>query len=266
MIIMVLILGWFGLIFGSFVNALVWRIHKKQDWVKARSQCPNCRHKLGATDLVPVLSWLALRGRCRYCRKPISPQYPVIEISGAMVFSLSYLFWPAGFNSGQIVLFIAWLAVSVGLLALAVYDLRWMLLPSKIIYPTLAAAAAGRLIYLLGFEQHKFHGLLWWFLSVLVASGIFWLLFMASGGRWIGYGDVRLGLITGTVLANPALSLLMIMTASVLGTLFVLPAIILGRKSLTAKLPFGPFLIAATWLVLLFGAGFISWYGRLTFG
>ena len=266
MVIIALILGWLGLCLGSFVNALVWRIHEKKEWVKGRSQCPNCGHELAASDLVPVLSWLWLKGRCRYCKKPISAQYPLVELAAGLSFALSYIYWPQDLHSGQLVLFVAWLLTLVGLLALLIYDLRWMLLPSKILYPTAAVASAGRLIYLIGFEQYKLHALVWWALSVLVASGIFWVLFMISDGRWIGYGDVRLGLITGTLLANPAQSLLMIMGAAVLGTLFIAPALVLGRKGLAAKLPFGPYLIVSTGLVLLFGQSIINWYTSLTIG
>lgn len=264
MAVIALVLAWFGLCFGSFVNALVWRLRNKKDWVRARSVCPNCGHILAWYDLVPVISWLTLRARCRYCKQPISLQYPLVELAAGLVFTLSYIYWPMSFHHGQIVLFISWLVCAIGLLALVVYDFRWMLLPNKILYPTAVVAAAGRLIYLIGFEEYKLHSLIWWGLSVLMASGLFWLLFMISKGRWIGYGDVRLGLITGTILSNPAKSLLMILSASVLGTLFVLPAIATGRKNLAAKLPFGPFLIIATFIVLLFGASFIGWYGRLT--
>ncbi len=263
MIIIALFLGWLGVCFGSFVNALTWRLHTKKDWIKARSQCPYCGHTLAAKDLVPVLSWLMLRGRCRYCKHSISLQYPLVELAGGLVFAISYLFWPANLASGQTVLLVTWLAASVGLLALLVYDFRWMLLPSKIIYPTFALAATGRLVYLIGFEQNKPHALLWWLLSLAVASGLFWLLFMVSSGRWIGYGDVRLGLITGTILANPAKSFLMIFSASILGIIFVLPALASGRKNLAAKIPYGPFLIVACGITLLFGSSFLDWYSGL---
>jgi prepilin signal peptidase PulO-like enzyme (type II secretory pathway) len=86
------------------------------------------------------------------------------------------------------------------------------------------------------------------------------LLFYVSSGRWIGFGDVRLGLITGTLLATPAKSLLMLFLASLLGTLFVLPAVVTGRSKMTSRIPYGPFLIIATSAVLLFGQPFITWY------
>jgi prepilin signal peptidase PulO-like enzyme (type II secretory pathway) len=106
MIIAVLVV--LGLCFGSFANALVWRVHeqagqaakKKPDKkylkqlsvAKGRSMCPNCKHELVAKDLIPVLSWLALGGKCRYCAKPISIQYPLVEVALASLFVVSYLY------------------------------------------------------------------------------------------------------------------------------------------------------------------------------
>lgn len=253
-----------GLIFGSFANALIWRTHQRTRSIfSGRSICPHCKHQLAARDLVPLLSWLSLGGRCRYCHKPISRQYPIVELLAGSVFGLSYIFWPESLDSGQWVLLITWLASSVGLLALAVYDLKWMLLPNQLIYPTLLIASLGRAAYITGFSQNKLADLTAWLAAVAVASGIFWLIFYGSRGKWIGYGDVRLGLITGTLLATPAKSLLMIFTASVLGTLFVLPAVIARQKSLSYKLPYGPFLILAAGLVILFGAPVIDWYSHL---
>jgi prepilin signal peptidase PulO-like enzyme (type II secretory pathway) len=277
MVLTIIFLAWLGLAFGSFVNALVWRVHEqgkkpknktKKDAnlsiINGRSICPNCKHILAWYDLFPVFSWLWLRGRCRYCKKSISWQYPLVELIAAAVFIFSYAFWPLNLDStGAWVLLITWLITSVGLMALAVYDVKWTLLPNRIIYPTFFIAAAGRLIYLIGYEPHKLHGLLYWALSVAVASGIFWLLYIVSSGNWIGFGDVRLGLITGTVLASPSKSFLMIFMASVLGTLFALPGLIRGKKTFVSKLPYGPFLIIATWLVLLFGDKILNWYERI---
>lgn len=222
-----------------------------------------CGHALSANDLVPIFSWIALRARCRYCGQKISAQYPLVEITGGLVFVLSYFFWPVELVGGQLVLFITWLAASVGLLALAVYDLRWMLLPNHILYPTFIVALSGRLTYILFFASDKAHNFWLLALSLLVASGIFWLLFELSRGRLIGFGDVRLGLITGTLLADQLKSLLMIFIASLLGTFIVMPALLLKKKSLGAHLPYGPFLITATFIVILFGDQLVDWYKRL---
>ncbi len=252
-----------GICFGSFVNALVWRVHKKKDWVKARSQCESCGHELSTLDLIPLLSWLSLKGRCRYCKKAIHWSAPLLELILAAVFVISYVFWPVTMAGGQWVLFITWLTASIGLLALAVYDLRWMLLPSKILYPTFLAAITGRLAYILFFAQNKAHSFELLALSLLVASGIFWLIYELSRGRAIGFGDVRLGLITGTLLADPFKSLLMIFLASLLGTFYVLPALLLRKKNIGARLPYGPFLITAVFIVILFGDRLIDWYKNL---
>ena len=253
-----------GTAFGSFVSALTWRIHKGKDWVKGRSQCPNCNHQLTILDLVPIFSWLFLRGRCRYCKKSISWQYPAIEITMGLVFALSYLFWPGGVDRIEDwLLLITWLASSVGLMALLVYDARWFLLPNKLIYPTAAIAAIGRLAFILGFETDKTQAILQWILAVGVSSGLFWLLYIISSGKWIGFGDVRLGLITGTLLAKPELSFMMIFVASLLGSIYILPSLFKQKRNLKSQLPFGPFLIAATAIVVLFGADFIAWYRDL---
>ncbi|HEX5447932.1 MAG TPA: prepilin peptidase [Candidatus Saccharimonadales bacterium] len=267
-----------GLSFGSFVNALVWRLHERSagkkgstklktgnlSIINGRSMCPNCRHTLAWYDLIPLASWLMLRARCRYCKKPISSQYPLVELTAGLVFALSYLFWPeiVG-HDGQWLLLGTWLASFIGLLALAVYDLRWTILPSRIVYPTLAVAAIGRIAYIAAYQPHKLHAVGLWVASVAVASGIFWFLYTFSKGKWIGYGDVRLGLITGTLLAGPDKSFLMIFLASIIGTLVATPALVSGRKTMASRLPFGPFLIAATAVVIVFGGPILDWYTGL---
>src|SRR4029077_3983410 len=149
---------------------------------------------------------------------------------------------------------------SVGLLALLIYDFKWLLLPNRIIYPTLAAAAVGRLAYILLFADNKVHKLLLLVFSLAIASGIFWLLYLYSKGKWIGYGDVRLGLVTGTLLASPQKAFGMVFVASLLGTIFTLPTLASGKRGLASRIPYGPFLIIATYIMLLFGDRLAGWY------
>jgi len=266
--VIILILIVLGLCCGSFINALAWRMRQQEKGrkgrdisiLRGRSMCSSCGHELAVRDLIPVLSYLSLRGRCRYCHQPIADK-PVVEVVTAAVFVISYLCWPLSLGaSGQRLLFVTWLLTVVGLLALAVYDFLWMELPNRILYPTFFVAAAGRLAYISLYSADKPHDLYLWVLSLVVASGIFLLIFIISQGRWIGYGDVRLGLVTGTLLATPAKSFLMIFVASILGTLFVIPGVLAGKKSATSRLPFGPFLIIASMIILLFGDSLINWY------
>jgi prepilin signal peptidase PulO-like enzyme (type II secretory pathway) len=216
-----------GLCLGSFVNALVWRIHEKRDFVKERSICPNCHHVLSALDLIPLISWLWLRGRCRYCSKPISAQYPLVELTLAVNFVLSYIFWPTHLTeNGNWLLFCTWL-------------------------------------YLLLYSSDKSGFVAGWVTAVIVASGLFWLLYVISKGRWIGYGDVRLGFVTGTLLHNPTLSFLMIFLASLFGVIFALPSMRGAGQKLSLKIPFGPFLILACAICLLWGDRMIDWYKNI---
>ncbi|HVX58893.1 MAG TPA: prepilin peptidase [Candidatus Saccharimonadales bacterium] len=256
-----------GLIMGSFLDAMVWRMHEGNDFVRSRSRCDHCAHVLAARDLVPLVSWLASRGRCRYCKAKISWQHPLIELVTATVFATSYAWWP--FETGDIygkALLIGWLVACVGMIALAVYDLKWMLLPSRIIYPTFFVALVAQITYIIGKEPRPWHAAELLAGSLLVASGFFWLLFMISRGRWIGFGDVRLGFITGTFLATPTRSFLMIFFASVAGTILAVPLLSTQGKSLRTRLPYGPFLLAATMVVMLFGQSIIDWYDRVLLG
>lgn len=268
----VLILIFLGLCFGSFVNAVVWRLHEqsknkgKQSKVnlsilKGRSICPNCKHGLAAKDLIPLLSWLSLGGKCRYCHKPISWQYPLVEALTAGLFVLSYAFWPFALHTPFSVLLIAfWLAFLVGLVALAVYDLRWYLLPDKIVFPLMYLGLIQAVALLI-------HGPFWhqfWAIGVsfLIGGGLFYLLFQISDGRWIGGGDVKLGALLGLILADGGLMVFTIFTASLLGTLISLPLLLAHKVNKKSRIPFGPLLIIAAIIARLFGGAFIHWYSK----
>jgi prepilin signal peptidase PulO-like enzyme (type II secretory pathway) len=264
-----------GLALGSFVNALVWRVHeqehearkkspdkeylKKLSVSKGRSMCPDCKHELKTKDLVPVFSWLSTGGKCRYCSKPISKQYPLVELATAAAFVASYLWWPEPFSDAQKAIFAFWLLVLTGLMALLVYDARWKLLPNRIMYPLgwIAAIMAMLVVASADSPLKAFVNVL---LAVLVCGGIFYGLFQVSKGKWIGGGDVKLGWLLGLVVATPAKAFLFIFLASVLGTVFSLPLMASNKLKRDSTIPFGPFLIIAAFLVLLFGSDFLDWY------
>lgn len=269
----IVILCILGLAFGSFVNALVWRLHQQSlpkkkraaddselSISKGRSMCPHCKHALAWYDLVPVLSWLSLGGRCRYCRRPISGQYPLVELLTAGLFVGSYVFWPQDLNSYTLVgVFSLWLAALVCLMALIVYDIRWMLLPNKIVFPLIGMGVLMTLIRALG-SSNIVGALLAAIGGLAVAGGIFYVVFQISNGTWIGGGDVKLGFAIGLFLGSPVLAFLMLFLASVLGLVVALPGVVSGRRALAAQLPFGPFLITSTIVVMLFGQHLIDWY------
>ncbi|HXE10134.1 MAG TPA: prepilin peptidase [Verrucomicrobiae bacterium] len=259
-----------GLALGSFVNALVWRVHeqethkkkdKKLSVVSGRSMCPHCRHELAAQDLIPVLSWLMLRGRCRYCHKPISPQYPAVELATAALFAASYIWWPKPWSGAQDVIFCLWLVLLTGLMALIVYDFRWLLLPDRILYPT-AVVAALLAVVAASTATRPLVAVLNTAGAVIIGGGVFYVLFQVSDGKWIGGGDAKLGWVLGLVAATPARSVLFIFLAALLGSLVSLPLLAVGRLKRTSVIPFGPFLIMGLIIVQLFGQTWLAWYQR----
>lgn len=227
--------------------------------------CPRCHHELAAKDLIPVVSWLSLRGKCRYCQQPISAQYPVVELATAGLFVASYLWWPQTLAGAHVVTFGLWLALLTGLMALLVYDARWYLLPNRIMYP-LGALAAVLACVVAAQAAHPWQAVLNTVLAVGVGGGIFYLLFQVSGGKWIGGGDVKLGWLLGLVAATPARGLLLIFMAAVGGSLISVPLLASGRLKRDSMIPFGPFLIVAAIIVQLFGAGILRWYQHVFLG
>jgi prepilin signal peptidase PulO-like enzyme (type II secretory pathway) len=250
----------FGLVFGSFVNAFVWRLHEGKDWMSDRSECIHCHHKLAAKDLIPVFSYLVLKGKCRYCHKKIEDT-PVVEIATMVLFLASYFFWPVAFEGAGLVRFIVWLIISVGLMALIVYDFKWYLLPDKVVFP-LAGLAALQVVVISLFYHGGWHEVLGALAGVLIISGTFYLIFQISKGTWIGGGDVKLGLVLGLLAGGPLNSLLLLFTASVSGMLFSLPMLLTGKAGRKTQLPFGPFLIFGLIIVQLFGTALTSWYSQ----
>ena len=284
---LIVILVFAGLCFGSFVNALVWRVHEQSlvasrksksrnkktsdkklatsnlqnlSILKGRSMCTHCHHILAAKDLIPVLSWVELAGKCRYCGKKIEDT-PVAEVLTALLFVISYLWWPMNFNMMGKVNFIAWLVVLVGFVALLIYDLRWMLLPNRIVYPLIVFAAIIALlnitVYGGGLALARDLSI-----SILVAGGIFYGLFQISKGKWIGGGDVKLGFLIGILVAKPLHAFLVLFLASLIGTLVIVPGILTKKLNAKSHIPFGPFLIIATVIVMLFGASIVTWYRK----
>lgn len=260
----VLLLVGLGLILGSFINALVWRLHEGKDWVKGRSECSLCHHPLAPKDLVPVFSWLFLGGKCRYCKKPIQDS-PIVELVLPILFVASYYFWPEPFTGVGLFAFVLWIVFLVGFMALAVYDLKWFLLPDVIVFPLIVLAVVQVLGSWLFYSQ-SFSSVVGSLVGVLVISGLFYLIFEISKGKWIGFGDVKLGIVLGLLAGGPLAALLVLFAASLLGMIISLPMVAAGKASRKSHLPFGPLLIAGMIVVQLFGDSLIDWYTGAVIG
>lgn len=266
------------------MNALVWRLYKQDELLRAkkqtkhsdeqrkklsivhgRSMCMHCGHELASKDLIPVLSWVYLRGKCRYCRHPIDDT-PLAELLVPALLMLSYIFWPyasGGWSGVEVALFAVWSGVLTCFVALAIYDARWYLLPDRIVIPLTALAIC--MVILLTVTQNDPIVLVDALLGALTISGVFMVLFLVSKGSWIGGGDIKIGVALGLLAGTPLLALLVIFLASLLGSAYMLPGIIRGRQKLESMLPFGPFLIMATLAVVLWGEQIFSWYTNLFF-
>lgn len=249
-----------GAVFGSFAGATVWRIKKDKTIVNDRSECEHCHHKLAALDLVPIISWIMLRGRCRYCHKAIGWTALALEIGLAAVFVTSFVFWPDQLISGLDWLsFGLWLVSLVLLAILFVYDLKWFILPDVVMYPLIASGLSLFLIRAVEQNWSLEQAFIQFLLGLLPVTGLYGLLFIISKGRWIGDSDVIYGVFVGLVLGWQ-LGLLVVFIANLLGLLVILPQLVTSKLERNAQIPFGPYLITATFICFLFGQQLVNWY------
>jgi len=177
--------------------------------------------------------------------------YPLVELVTAGLFALSYYFWPYGFDHIGIVSFAVWLVSLTLLVSLVLFDLKWFLLPDRIVY-TLVGLAFLLQLYTISYTQDisQIPNIL---LGVIVGFGVFFVLYVGSKGRYIGGGDVKYGLYFGLLLGSGFKSLLVISLGSLIGTMLVLPALLTKKTKFTSQIPFGPSLIAATFMLYIFG-------------
>ena len=253
-----LIVFLYGLCLGSFANVLIWRLLRGQS-IQGRSMCPHCGHKLIWSDLLPLLSFIFFRGKCRYCSKSISLRYPLIEfITGALFAVAAILFPPLDALTG-LILIKSLMIVFVGIIVFVI-DLEHYLILNKIVFP-----AAAIVLVIIGIEaalQGSASLLVEPLLSALSAFGVFWLTWFLSKGKWMGLGDVKFAGLMGLMLGWPGV-LVALMLAFVVGALVGMMLMALGRKQLSSRIPFGTFLSAATIMSLLFGTQLWEWYRGL---
>lgn len=239
----------FGLIAGSFLNCVVYRLEKKQSFLKGRSYCPKCKHKLSWQELFPVLSFIILKGKCKHCKKKISWQYPAVEIATGIIFLLI-------FNSFGLVQSFYFSLISCLLIVIFLFDLKHYIIPDKVVFPAIGIV----LLYQLAFN-FKFltSNSLWAGIGSLM---FFLFIFLVSSGRWMGFGDVKLSFLMGLFLGWPNISVALFL-AFFLGAIIGVALIIFKDKSFKSEIPFGPFLITGTFIALLFGTQLIEWYLHL---
>lgn len=290
-------IGVLGLVMGSFAGAQVWRLRARQlnadkkageKLTKAeevelkrlkplldksmsddRSRCLHCAHELSAVDLVPLLSWLSTGGRCRYCRRFIGWFEPAIELGTAVLFLLSTIFWPWPLADPiMLPVFVFWLAAAVLFVILFVYDMKWFLLPDVVMWP-LAVVGAIFAFLKVGTAPDVFDSVISLFGAIVLLSGlyagIYYYSLWKSRGKstWVGFGDVKLGLVLALFLADWQLAFLTLFLANFIGSLIAIPGLLLKLLPRGAHIPFGPLLIAGFFISFFWGEYIVDWFNML---
>ncbi|HSR89035.1 MAG TPA: prepilin peptidase [Candidatus Udaeobacter sp.] len=245
-----IIIFFLGLILGSFLNSWVWRTHEKIKIGKTRSMCLVCRRQLAWYENIPVFSYLFLLGKCRTCKTLIPKHFIFVELSTALIFLL--VAWHSlGSLTISPVVFFRDIFFSALLIVVFLYD--WLY--EEILPEVIWLGALGGLF----FNIYLHISLLSMLIGFLLAGGFFLAQFLFSQGQWIGGGDVRLGFMLGVWLGWPAV-LLALFLSYISGAVFGLLLIAAGKKKLGSAIPFGTFLSASAFFVLLWGSQIINWY------
>ncbi|NYE56507.1 prepilin peptidase [Carboxydothermus ferrireducens] len=246
----VLIIFLFGLIIGSFLNVVIYRLPRGQSILYPPSTCPNCGQRLKPWHLIPVVSFLLQKGRCAYCGGKISFKYPLVELITAFIFSVVYMKFGLSFLTLKHLLFF------IFLIPLFFLDLENYLLPDKLTYPLFLA---GILINLITREL-SWKSLIF---GVITGFGLLFLLALISRGG-IGGGDIKLAAGLGAFLGFP-LILETLFLAFFFGGLTGIILLLTKKKARGDMVPFGPFLIGAAFITVLWGEKIIKWYLKIFF-
>jgi prepilin signal peptidase PulO-like enzyme (type II secretory pathway) len=254
---------YFGCILGSFLNVVVLRLPKEES-LSGRSHCNHCQHELNWLDLFPLFSFIFLGGKCRYCGRRFSVRYFVFEVVAGAFFALAFwLINPAGLI-GYLLLAKAWIVISAALVVFMIDLEHFLIFDSVLLSAGLPVLAINLILDYLN------KNLSWSIYSLSLGglfagglfAGVFYLLWLFSKGKWIGFGDVKLMLFLGLALGWPNTAAAWLL-AYFLGTAFALPLLISGKKQLTSRLPFGCFLSLSAIITLFYGTALVNWYLRL---
>ncbi|ALM10386.1 MAG TPA: hypothetical protein DEB30_01755 [Candidatus Peribacter riflensis] len=230
-----ILFGILGLVFGSFGTVLIARLPAGQH-IGGRSRCPRCKHMLGVAELIPLVSYCFLSGRCRHCRRSIGVLYPLIELGSALLFLLALLLVKEALSSLLLALAL-WL-----LLLIAVMDARTQSIHDLLNFSLIAFAVAYAVS--VGSVQIA---------APLLLGAFFGGQWVLSRGRWVGSGDILLGIGVGFLLGDWMRALLCLGLAYILGAMVASYLLLLHKASRKSHIPFGPFLAGAALLTIMFG-------------
>jgi prepilin signal peptidase PulO-like enzyme (type II secretory pathway) len=234
-----------GICLGSFLNCLVYRLNCNLSLFWGRSFCPKCRKKLPWYDNIPLLSFIFLKGKCRWCHSPIGIHYPLVELTtGLMTLLIFYQFFlRSGIPpSGTIFNFVYILLITYALIGIFLSDLQYRTIPDQIIYPALVVV----MIWIIINSQ--------WIniLTGIAGAAFFFLLVLLTRFRGMGLGDVKLAGLMGLFLGYPQITValyLAFLTGATVGVILILR----GKKRFKSEISFGPFLVLATFIAWFWG-------------
>ncbi len=267
MISLLFVIFLFGLCLGSFLNVCIYRLPREQSVVGGRSYCPGCERTISWHDNIPLLSYLILLGRCRYCDEKISFRYFIVELLSGLAVTLSAFYWlflpdkPHWFN------FVAYSYLILVSLAIFFVDFEFSIIPNELSYALIITGlAAGFFTHAplstgrISFVPQQF----WWSLAGFLVGGIIFLVLalvspLIYGQSALGMGDVKLIAGYGAWM-GPQAALFIIIAGSLIGAIVGSALMFYRGKSLRNEIPFGPFLCLAAVFYLFWGAELVSWY------
>lgn len=242
-----------GLIVGSFLNVVIYRLKTAESFLTGYSKCPDCQKRINWFDLIPLVSFLILTGRCRNCRKKISWQYPLIEFLTGLLFVLTYYLFGFSFDSvlAAIVLLL--------MLVIVVFDIREMAVPESVAWVLLV-------ISLIGKTALSYNNVANFILGGVIAGGVIALMVYGSKGKWMGDGDIKIAAAIGIFLGFPV-AVFGIFAAFIIGAIYGSFLLAIRKKKGQDQLPFTPFLMSGFLLALFYGQQIIDWYlGKFILG
>lgn len=247
-----------GLIIGSFLNVVIDRLPAGISIMHGRSKCDFCKRTLSPVDLVPVLSFIFLQGRCRYCRKKLSFQYPAIEMITGFLF-LFALYVTAPLDKTDSLLSFFYLSFLMGsLLSIFMIDLKYRIIPDEILFVLLIATFIYHMI-----GKTVIFSFIPFLLSGLGFFLFFLLLSLITRGKGMGFGDVKFAFVMGFILGFPRI-ITAFYLSFLLGSVISLVLLAIGRKRMKDAVPFGPFLALSTLVSYVYGVELIDLFFRFS--
>ena len=259
----------FGLVIGSFLNVVIYRIPRKGSVVSPRwSYCPNCNHTLGVLDNIPVFSYVFLGGKCRYCRERISPRYMIVELLTAGLFTVM-LYRSMRLHQDTLLIGLELAAMCIFaaiLIAISFIDLEFTIIPNRIIYPGIIVGLLFAVA--MAFVKNNWNLLLMRLLGAAV-GGVVIILIVIGGSavfrkQAMGIGDVKLMAMIGIYLGPWPHIPITLIVGSILGSIIGIGLIAGRKKKMDSAIPFGPFLAIGALFSLFYGEAFWAWYQNIT--